>query len=596
MRCNICEIGCEIGEYSMGRCGTYICAGDSIVQYPYMGYLGAYPISTEAIPVLHYYPSGKFLQIFSTGCNFQCSGCMSRVLTSSKPLNQLALSPSQVIKKALEQECLGVVSTLNEPAANYYLFRDLAAQAKDKGLLVGCSTNCYFTEGTLEDLGKYVDFMNVGIKGHSDWSYMKCGASSSTPVFRNISRLVQMGIHVETSAIFSRENKDDILKVAEAISDISPSIPLHVMRFLPFGYAPIKLEPSIGEAEKLCADLRKHLDFVCLLNSPGTELLHTYCSKCGDLLIEREFQEYMGSRLVKVRYKCSCGNSVPVEGTTANQSFRKVDFLDGYEIIQTFRMVHSVLTCLGIMDDKLVDFWMDNKLIDVWREVSDTDNLMQIHNMMQQPSAYLDFIKIIANKANVPKKGEELISFIRKRLQIVNSLIVNNNGNRVYYCMGSPLFALNAERMENNLVTFSGGVSINKHLQKEGKPGVNVSPSFINEYNPDIIFISGSLSCPLPEFYDLCEKYGIYANAVKSQRVYAVPPSWDFGNPRWILGLLYIADKLYPGKLKIDLEKEADNFYSRFYGMRFKEARPNRSFHRPSSGILTRHKVRKIHA
>lgn len=79
MQCNICEIGCEIGEYNMGRCGTYICAGDSIVQYPGMGYLGAYPISVEAIPVLHYYPSGKFLQIFSTGCNFQCSGCMSRL-------------------------------------------------------------------------------------------------------------------------------------------------------------------------------------------------------------------------------------------------------------------------------------------------------------------------------------------------------------------------------------------------------------------------------------------------------------------------------------------------------------------------------------
>lgn len=596
MKCNICEVGCEIGGYSMGRCGTYICAGDSIVQYPGMGYLGAYPLSIEAVPVLHYYPSGKFLQVFSTGCNFQCSGCMSRVLASSKPLNQLALTPSQVIKETLKQDCLGVVSTLNEPAANYYLFRDLAVKAKEEDLLVGCSTNCYFTEGTLEELAQYVDFMNVGIKGYSDWSYMTCGAPSAAPVFRNISRLFDMGVHVETSVIFSKGNKDDILKVAEAISDVSPSIPLHVMRFLPFGYAPIKLEPSVGEAEKLCTDLRKHIDFVYLLNSPGTKLLHTYCPKCGDLLIEREFQEYMGARLVRVRYKCSCGNSIPVEGTTTNECFREVGFMDGYKIIQTFRMVHAVLTCLGILDDKLVDFWMDDKLIDVWREISDTNNLMHIHNMTQQPYSYLDFIKIIANKASVPKKGEKLIYFIRKRLEIVNNLAAESSRYKVYYCMGSPLFALNAGRMENHLVTFSGGISINEQLQKEGGSGVNVSPSFINEHNPDIIFVSGSLSRPLSEFYDLCQEYGIHASAIKYQRVYTVPPSWDFGNPRWILGLMYIADKLYPGKLKIELEKEADDFYSHFYGMRFKEARPNRSFHRPSSGIWPRHKVRRTHA
>jgi hypothetical protein len=51
------------------------------------------------------------------------------------------------------------------------------------------------------------------------------------------------------------------------------------------------------------------------------------------------------------------------------------------------------------------------------------------------------------------------------------------------------------------------------------------------------------------------------------------------------LGLLYIADKLHPEKLGIDLIKEADDFFLQFYGMRFKEARPNRSFHGPSSGI-----------
>lgn len=592
MQCNICEVRCEIGRHNMGRCGTYVCSGGTISQYPTIGYFGADPISIEAVPLLHYYPSGKFLQVFSTGCNFQCSGCMARALASSRPINQLTFNPSQIVKKALEQNCLGVVSTMNEPAANYYLFKNLAEQAKEKGLLVGCLTNCYFTEETLEELGQLVDFVNVGIKGYSNRSYMACGVPSPEPVFRNISRLFDMEVHVETSVVYSKGNEEEVIKAAEAVSEVSPTIPLQVMRFLPFGYAPMELEPSIGEAEKLCSALRKHVDYVYLFNSPGTELLGTYCSKCGHPLIEREFQEFMGSRFIKISNKCSCGNNIPVRGTPSNERFWEESFADGNKKIQAFRMVHAVLTCLDIRDDKLVDFWMDDKLMEVWREVSDVKTLAYIHKMVQQPDSYLDFIELIAKKADVPKKGEKLVSFIRTRLELVRNLAAEDKPCKAYYCMGSPLFALNAERMENNLLTLSGGVSINKQLKKKGKPGVNVSPSFINEQNPETIFISSFLSRPLDEFYELCRKYGIDADAVKHRQVYAVPPAWDFGNPRWVLGLLYIADKLHPGKLEIDIKKEADEFYLRFYGMRFKEATPNRSFHRPSSGIWPRHAMR----
>lgn len=588
MKCNVCEFGCEINEYSRGRCGTYACAGDTIVQDPDMGYMGAYPVSIESIPLLHYYPSDKFLQVFSAGCNFQCSGCVARLLASGKSLPRSSLTPSQVVERALQQKCLGVVSTLNEPAANYYLFRDLAVKAKEKGLLAGCSTNCYFTAETLEELGQFVDFVNVGIKGYSDKSYIKCGVPSSAPVFRNISQLFDMGVHVETSVVYCRGNEEDVIKVAEAVSDISPTIPVQVMRFIPFGDAPIELEPSIGEAESLCATLRKHVDYVYLFNSPGTEFLNTYCPECGSLLIDREFYGPMGSRPLKpwINYTCACGNSVPVKGATATESFSEAGFIGGYRISRAFGMVHAVLTCLGILDD--------SRLIEIWGKISDIETLMQIHHMIQQPYGYLEFIRLIAEKANVPEKGEELISFIRTRLELVQSLAAENSDHNVYYCMGSPLFALNAGRMENNLVAFSGGVSINKQLQKEGKPGINVSPSFINEHNPDTIFISGFLSRPLDEFYDLCRQYGIEAEAVKQQRVYAIPPSWDFGNPRWILGLMYISDKLYPGNSGIDLKKEADEFYQQFYGMPFEEATPNRSFHRPSSGIWP--KLRCTHA
>jgi len=577
MKCNICEIGCDISKHSSGKCGTYRIDGENIIQDTDIAYMGAYPISIETVPMLHFYPNGKFLQVFSTGCNFECPGCVARLLASNRSLGWSTLSPSQVVSKALQEKCLGVVSTLNEPAANYYLFKELAVLAKEHNLLVGCSTNCYFTDNTIQELGNFVDFVNVGIKGYSNTSYRDCGAFSSEPVFRNIARLLDMGVHVETSVVYSRGKEDDVLQVAKTISEISPEVPVQIMRFIPFGDAPLELEPSVGEAEKLCKILKEHIAHVYLFNSPGTEMLHTYCPGCGNLLAEREFYGPMGSKLLKpwTNYTCNCGYSVPLTGSTARESFSESGFMGGYRISRAFGMVHAVLTCMGILDER--------KMLEVWKEISDSDTLMKIHHLIQQPYSYLDFIQLISEKAGTQEQGKQLSSFIRERIEIVQDIAKNNQGHKVYYCMGSPLFALNAGRMENNLVTFAGGESINKLIQKEGKPGVNIKPEFINENNPKTIFISGFLSRPFNEFYYLCQQNGIQADAVLEQRIYEIPPSWDFGSPRWILGLLYITDKMYPGKLGIDIKKEANEFYRRFYDMEYEDASPNRSFHRPSS-------------
>ena len=590
MKCKICEMACDIYEHSAGRCKTYKLEGGKIIQDPELGYLGAFPVSIETIPMLHYYPAGKFLQVFSTGCNFKCPGCIARLLATRRSLGWSTLSPDQVIETALKLGCKGIVSTLNDPSANYYMFRELALKAREKGLLVGCSTNCYFTEETIEDISGFVNFMNVGIKGYSDDTYRNCGVPSSKPVFRNIGKLHRMGVHIEVSAVYLKGNEEDVIQVAKTLANISTSIPLQVMRFLPFGDAPITLEPSIGASERLCNSLHDHLEHVYLFNSPGTGLMDTFCPECGEIITEREFYGPMGSRLLRpwTNYTCECGHDIPVTGTGAIESFSESGFMGGYRISRAFGMVHAVLTCLGIPEEE--------RMLEVWKEISSSEALMDIHHMIQNPTSYLEYIRLIADKASVQEKGEDLISFISKRLEQIEKVASENDGGSAYYCMGSPLFALNAGRMENNLVNFAGGQSINKLLQKEGKPGFNIEPGFINDNNPKTIFISGFLSRPLYEFYGLCKYYGIEADAVKQQRIYALPPSWDFGSPRWILGLLYIADKLHPGKLGIDVDQEANTFYRRYYGIYYSEAKPNRSFHRPSSGIWPREVAGCTHA
>jgi hypothetical protein len=109
MKCNICEIGCDISEHSSGKCGTYRIDGKNIIQDTDIGYMGAYPISIETVPMLHFYPNGKFLQVFSTGCNFECPGCVARLLASNRSLGWFTQSFSGSVK-SIAEKCLGVVS------------------------------------------------------------------------------------------------------------------------------------------------------------------------------------------------------------------------------------------------------------------------------------------------------------------------------------------------------------------------------------------------------------------------------------------------------------------------------------------------------
>ena len=63
-----------------------------------------------------------------------------------------------------------------------------------------------------------------------------------------------------------------------------------------------------------------------------------------------------------------------------------------------------------------------------------------------------------------------------------------------------------------------------------------------------------------------------------------MPLLWDFGNPRFVLGLAYLTDVLHPGEVQTGVRTETEEFYQRWYRMSYEDAGPNRSFFRPSSG------------
>lgn len=585
MVCTICERRCVVAPNEIGRCDRYECKdGEMVERFP-DSYLVVAPISAETMPVLHFHPRAKFLQISTTGCNFDCSGCISTVVAKTMDANSKALkklSAMQIVMKAVELDCDGIAFLMNDPLASLHTFTEICKLAKKRGLLTGCSTNGYFTPESLRLLSPYLDFVNVGLKGLTNDVYRSCGAHSYKPVLRNIRLFIDAGVHVEVACIHKKGDDDNVLLMADAIASISREIPLQIMRFVPIDDADIAMEPSIKDSERLYTHLREKLDYVYLFNSPGTDCLNTYCPSCKSLIFVRDFYGPMGAKLRDIRLDIQgkacpqCGYILNIEGAPAQRIFTEDGFEGGYPLTRALEIVEGTLAAIGVRDQKSVS--------GVWEEVLSGAELKKLHLTIQNFEDYASTILHFGELSHQPQRAQRLVDYMREKIALIaEGFSQIKTRPRVYYTMGKPLFALEEDRLENQLVEMAWGISLNKGLVSQGRPGMRISVKTLNALNPDVIFISSFMDCPIDEFYEFCEQQNIDVEATKNKRIHGhIAPCFDFGSPRWILGLMHIANMLHPAIYHFDVTGEAEFFYETFYDTPFAVASINRSFAKPS--------------
>lgn len=587
VRCEMCERSCAIPAGGVGACGRYRERDGAVVEsYPH-AYLVACPISIETMPMLHFHPRAKFLQISSTGCNLDCPGCISAVIVremspASGALKRL--TPDEVVRKALDNQCVGIAFLMNDPLAGLPGFMEVALLARSNGLLVGCSTNGYFTEASLAALLPHLDFVNIGFKGFSDQAYLACGAGSVQPVLRNLKTIFLSAVHVEVSCVLQNDNQEEVRALARHLAALSPKIPLQVMRFIPLEGTPISREPSIRQAEEFCAGLKGILEYVYLFNSPGTELLHTRCSGCGELLIRRDFYGPMGAKVIEPAAgplpdgRCPrCSRRLEMVGAPAATAYQEGDFEGGYPFTRALEIIEAMLIAMGV-DRKAT-------VVRAWEEFLCRGDMGGFHRAIQNPGSYIETVRHFGRVAGVEERGEMLAGYLERQLTRVETALAGvSHRPRVYYAMGTPLFYLRGGRLENQLAETAGGVSVNRALGASGRPGRSLSVEQLNELDPEVMVISAFISSSVEDFHAECLRLGVTAPAVRSRRIYAHPaPGWDFGSPRWILGLMFLANSLHPELFPVDIMAEAEVFYRRFYGTGFSPAGVNRSFGKPSA-------------
>jgi pyruvate-formate lyase-activating enzyme len=549
-------------------------------------YLITSPISVETIPLLHFRPGAPFLQVSTIGCNFACPGCIATVTAREMRPDSPALRhlpPEAVVDMAIAKECVGIAFLMNDPLASYQTFLRVARVAADRGLLVGCATNAYFTETSLRPLLGLLDCINIGVKGMSATALEACGGGDPGVVLRNIRLLHEHGVHVEVACMDRLDNRADTRQLALALAGISERFVLQLMRFVPIEGADPALEPPIADTEAFAADLRRILPFTYVFNTPGTRGLDTVCPECGAGIVARDFYGPMGARLLSLApgvpdngVVCGrCGSDPAIQGPVSPPAMREGAFQGGYPFTRGLEIVESLCLAMGATTRA--------EVVGAWEHLLSRGMLLELHRGIQTIDGYFSLIRQFGAVLGRKEKADWLVEYLTAMIApVLAGVLTVKHRPRTYYAMGKPLFAIKGDRFENHLVGVAGGDSINAVLNADGRPGATIDAATLRRLDPEVIFISSFLSNDPQAFCQECREAGIDVAAVRSGRVHTAPvPASDFGAPKWVLGLRYLANMLHPERFAFAPESDADDYHRQVFGKAFPLAAINRSFAKP---------------
>ncbi len=566
MICTYCERYCDIPEAASGYCRMYRNESGTVVENYPDGYLNTYAVSSESIPMLHFYPNHVFMLVSTIGCNFSCDGCISAFQTTRNGTLEQVLTtrrPEEILALARESGCRGVVFCLNEPTVSLPTFLRLALAAKSEGFLVGCSSNGYMTDESLDQMLPVLDFVNIGLKGSTDERYRECGAESVEPVFRNLQRLHDAGVFIEVSTMYLLGREEEILGVARRVREISPAIPFQVMRFIATTDDLLHLQPGREQAEAICTILRSIVEHVYLFNTPATTELDSRCPVCNKVIIHRVFFGPMAARVLSCADdgRCSCGYVYPKIGDILPVPKEGLRVLGGYRSVMGAKYIISHLNLLGIDDEAETDR--------ICNEVISNGYLQQLQEQTDSVENFIAMTRYLSSLCGREQAGERMIAYVTQVISALRGRIADADTPRVYAVFCHPLSPVYARKFTNTLVEMAGGKSLNIQENFEESRHAEYSVDELNRINPEVILVAGPVAPDREHFMATCRDLGITCNALDSSRVYIQESGLAGGNLGWLISLMDVANCVHPEVFAYDLVEERgklDRFQERLTG------------------------------
>ena len=184
---------------------------------------------------------------------------------------------------------------------------------------------------------------------------------------------------------------------------------------------------------------------------------------------------------------------------------------------------------------------------------------------LESPEALMRGILLVGDIMNKKERAEFVVSYYRGKLDYIQSRTSRvKNRKKVYFAGPSMLGTAGTDCYQDSLIGYAGGVNV-AHALKGGWNTISVE--HLLEWNPDLIFIGTYGNARVKSFANDSRLQDI--SAIRKKNVFMSRTyigSWDVPTPESLLGIMWLANRLYPDDVRFNMKKEFKSFYETCYG------------------------------
>ncbi len=315
VRCELCPWFCTITDGRVGVCRARQNQKGKLYSIVY-GRLAATNVDPiEKKPLYHFAPGSRSLSIATTGCNLLCKFCQNwEISAAPEPFGE-SLEPEKIIELAKSYGVPGIAYTYTEPTIFFEYALDTMKLAKRAGLYNVWVSNGYINPEPARLVAKWMDGINVDMKGDVPFYQKLCGIPNEDPIKQALKIYRQAGVWIEITNLIIPGFNDKPEQIKRLVgwikTNLGPDTPVHFSRFYP-NYKMLDTPPTPLETLERAISIAREegLKWVYIGNVPGHKAESSWCPRCGSLLIERK-----GYDIRIVAESCpKCHEIMPIKG------------------------------------------------------------------------------------------------------------------------------------------------------------------------------------------------------------------------------------------------------------------------------------------
>ena len=317
LRCLLCPRYCLIGEGKAGFCFVRRNQDGKLysLAYAHPSALQVDPI--EKKPLSHFLPGTNILSLGTAGCNMGCRFCQNWDLSKAKLTQRAAqeLSPEDAVELAIKHNCRSLAFTYNEPTIWGEYAIELSRLGRLRGLKSVMVTAGYITQQALLDVYEFIDAANIDLKSFREDFYQQYVKAELQPVLDALVTLRNdTDVWLELTTLLIPTLNDSNEELGElcrwVVDHLGPDTPLHLTAFHPdFKLNDLPRTPSatLSRARDIAQGCGLHYVYTGNVHDPAGQT--TYCPKCNEAVIERDWHAVRAVRLKNGA--CSyCGETI----------------------------------------------------------------------------------------------------------------------------------------------------------------------------------------------------------------------------------------------------------------------------------------------